>query len=176
MFYVNKLIILFLSSVFILITSSVNSIYADHLEPNEGIFKEYGIANIVINEDGEYKIYLQIIIRNENGQLINVTESTATGSYIDHEITTNVFNKLMGEKKIIIVDNIKYEKVQWKFSPSLEHRFIGLYPLYSEIAMEFESEPDKAKRMYTMQKDYATWKMHYFVCKKNHIITIQKGR
>ena len=161
MFYVNKLIILFLSSVFILITSSVNSIYADHLEPNEGIFKEYGKANIVTNEDGEYKIYLQIIIRNENGQLINVTESTATGSYIDHEITTNVFNKLMGEKKIIIVDNIKYEKVQWKFSPSLEHRFIGLYPLYSEIAMEFESEPDKAKRMYTMQKDYATWKMHY---------------
>ena len=65
------------------------------------------------------------------------------------------------EWKIIIVDNIKYEKVQWKFSPSLEHRFIGLYPLYSEIAMEFESEPDKAKRMYTMQKDYATWKMHY---------------
>ena len=160
MLYVNKLIILFLS-VFILITSSVNSIYADHLEPGEGIFREDGQANIIKNEDGEYQIYLQITIRNENGQLINVTENTATGSYIDHEVTTNAFNKLMGEKKIIVIDNIKYEKVQWKFSPSLEHRVIGLYPVYSEIAIEFESESDKTKRIHTEQKDYAIWKMHY---------------
>ena len=144
-----------------LITSSVNSIYADHLEPGKGIFKNIAQTHIVTNEDGEYKIYLQIIIRNENGQLINVTESTAIGSYIDHEITTNAFNKLMGEKKIIVIDNIKYEKVQWKYKPSLESRFLGLYPVYSEIAIEFESDPDEAKRMHTKQKDYAIWKMHY---------------
>ena len=44
----------------------------------------------------------------------------------------------MGEKEIITIDNIKYEKVQYIFSPTLEQRFLGLYPIFSAITLEFE--------------------------------------
>ena len=159
----KKFILLFLISIFtILLIGSVDSIYGDHLELGKGIFKEQSQANIITNEDGQYQIYLQLIIRNENGQLINVTESTAIGSYIDHKITDNVFNQIMGEKEIITIDDTKYEKAEWQFSPTLEERFIGLYPIYSEITLEIETgNNDTMTKMHELPKEYSIWKMHY---------------
>ena len=128
-----------LSVIFVtLIAGSVQSIAADHLEPGQGIFVDDAEANLATTEDSNYRVYLQMVLRNGDDQLINVTESTANGAYISHEITDHVFDTLMGEKEIIIIDDIRYEKVQYIFNPALEHRWIGFYPIFSERTLEFE--------------------------------------
>ena len=128
----KKFTILFLSIVFVaLIVSSIQSVTADHLEPGIGIFIDEQDVELATTEDSKYQVYLQVVIRNGDDQLINVTESTANGAYIPHKITDHVFDTLMGEKEIITIDNIKYEKVQYIFSPTLKQRFLGLYPIFS---------------------------------------------
>ena len=140
-----------LSSVIfaILITCSVQFVVADHVEPGEGIYKDYGDVNIVTTQDSEWQVNLQTILRTGDGQLINVTENTANAAYIPHKITDHVFDTLMGEKEIVTIDDIKYEKVQYTYTPSLEHRFMGLYPIFSEYYdLKFESTPEAREQMH----------------------------
>ena len=111
---------------------SIQSAYADHTEPGTGIFKDEEMVTLIVTTNTEYLVYLQIQVRNGDDQLISVTESTATGAFIDHELTDHVFDTLMGQKEIVVIDNIKYEKVQYAFSPTLEERWVGLYPIFSE--------------------------------------------
>ena len=152
-----------LSVIFVtLIAGSVQSIAADHLEPGQGIFIDDAEVNLATTEDSNYRVYLQMVLRNGDDQLINVTESTANGSFIPHKITDHVFDTLMGEKEIITIDNIKYEKVQYIFSPTLEQRFLGLYPIFSAITLEFISEPGpQSIKLYEESQDYSIWKIHY---------------
>ena len=152
-----------LSVIFVtLIAGSVQSIAADHLEPGQGIFVDDAEVNLATTEDSNYQVYLQMVLRNGDEQLINVTESTANGAYISHEITDHVFDTLMGEKEIITIDNIKYEKVQYIFSPTLEQKFLGLYPIFSAITLEFVSEPGpQSIKLYEESQDYSIWKIHY---------------
>ena len=152
-----------LSVIFVtLIAGSVQSISADHLEPGQGIFVDDAEVNLATTEDSNYQVYLQMVLRNGDDQLINVTESTANGSFIPHKITDHVFDTLMGEKEIITIDNIKYEKVQYIFSPTLEQRFLGLYPIFSAITLEFVSEPGpQSIKLYEESQDYSIWKIHY---------------
>ena len=159
----KKFIALLLSVILVtLIAGSVQSIYADHLEQDQGIFVDDAEVNLATTEDSNYQVYLQMVLRNGDDQLINVTESTANGAYISHEITDHVFDTLMGEKEIITIDNIKYEKVQYIFSPTLEQRFLGLYPIFSAITLEFISEPGpQSIKLYEESQDYSIWKMHY---------------
>ena len=159
----KKLPKLLLGAIFVaLITCYVESIYAEQDIPIEGLFAKPGVVELVTTEDTDYKIYAQLVLRNADGQLISVTESTAHGSLIPHMISDHVFDTLMDQKEIVAIDNVKYEKAQWKFSPSLAERFIGLYPIYSEIPLEFVSEPgDDSVKMYESKKDYSIWKMHY---------------
>ena len=130
-----------------LLSCSIQSIYADHLEPDQGIFVDDAEVNLATTEDSNYQVYLQMILRNGDGQLINVTESTANGAYIPHKITDHVLDTLMGKKEIIIIDNIRYEKVQYIFSPTLEHRWTGFYPIFSEIPLEFKYEEGAVAKM-----------------------------
>ena len=147
-----------LSAIFIaLIACSIQSISADH-ESDEGIFKDKNEVNLVITQDSDYQVYLLTILRNGDGQLINVTENTKTGAYIPHEISDYVFDTLMGEKEIITIDNIKYEKVQYTFSPTLEQRWIGMYPIFEEIPIKIKVEGGKILNVY---KDHSLWKIHY---------------
>jgi len=166
----KKFTILFLSVVFVaLIVSSIQSVTADHLEPGIGIFIDEQDVELATTEDSKYQVYLQVVIRNGDGQLINVTESTANGAYIPHKITDHVLDTLMGKKEIIIIDNIRYEKVQYIFSPTLEERFIGLYPIFSEITLEFVSEPGpESIKLYEESQDYSIWKIHYCAEFKGH--------
>ena len=150
---------LLLSVIFVaLIACSIQSVYADHLEPGEGIFKDESDVNLVSTQDSDYQVYLLAILRNGDGQLINVTENTKTGAYIPHEIADYVFDTLMGEKEIVTIDNIKYEKVQYTFSPTLEQRWIGMYPIFEEIPIKIKVEGGKILNVY---KDHSLWKMHY---------------
>ena len=163
MFFVKKFIIILLSVGFIiLIFNSMQSISAEQNIPTEGLFVSPAVVNLVTTHDTDWKVYLQTIIRNADGDLINVTESAKHGSYIPHMISDHVFDNLMSEKEIITVDGIKYEKAQWKNNPSVEERFIGLYPIYSEIKMKFVSGPEEeTKKMHGSKKDFSIWKIHY---------------
>ena len=156
------------SIVFVaLIACSVQSVTADHLEPGQGIFVNEGEVNLVVSTDTKFQVYLQAVIRNVDGQLINVTESTTTGAYIPHKITDDVFDTLMGEKEIVTIDDIKYEKVQYTYAPTLEQRFIGLYPIYTEISLEFTYEEDSFTKL-QRDKDYSLWKIHHCATFKGH--------
>ena len=112
-----------LSAIFItLITSSIQSISADDSDL-------LGV-DIIPTKDSEFEVHLQVVVRDSQGQLVSVTESTSgfttvtllgkmiagvvivDNNQVMTNLTDNVFNKEV-EKEIITVDNIKYEKVQW---------------------------------------------------------------
>jgi len=109
----KEIVILLLGTIFILLLAdSTESVTADHLEPGEGIFKNENQINLVSIKDSKYQAYLQIEVRNAQGQLISITETTHV-KHIPHEITDDVFDTMLGKKKIITIDNIKYEKIQY---------------------------------------------------------------
>ena len=109
----KKFTIALLSVIFVaLIACSIQSISADHLEPGQGIYKDENSVNLVSTKDSKYQIYIQVQVRNEQGQLVSISEASR-GNYLPHEMTDYVFNEKLGKKEIIIIDNIKYEKVQY---------------------------------------------------------------
>ena len=177
----KKSTIVLLGTVFVvLIACSVQPVVADHLEPGDGIYKDVSDVNLVnvhsqwehcIQDCGnlpKWQVSLLTILRTSDGQLINVTESTANAAYVPHQITDHVFDTLMGEKEIITIDDIKYEKVQYTFTPTLEHRFMGLYPIFSEYYdLEFESTPEAREKM-GEYRDFSQWKIHYCATFKGH--------
>ena len=160
----KKFTIWLLSAVFVaLIACSIQSISADHewQMGGEGIFANQIEVNLVTTQDSDYQVYLQAVLRNGDGQLINITENTKTAAYIPHELTDHVFDTLMGEKEIITIDNIKYEKVQYTFSPTLEQRWMGIYPISEQITINIEVEGDALVQINKKNKDHSLWKIHY---------------
>ena len=158
----KKFMVLLIGVIFVaLITASVQFAYADHTEPGIGIFKDATNVELIETTDTEYQVYLQIQVRNGNGQLISITESTMTGAYIPHELVDRVFDTLMGKKEIITIDNIKYEKVQYMYTPSLEYRSVLLYPIFAEIDFTFEVSTEQINRIHSINQEYAHWKIDY---------------
>ena len=115
--------ILLLGVIFLaLIAGSVQSIYADHiLEDGKGIFKDEYYQNFAktTNSNSKYQIHLQVEIRNVQGQLISIAE-TSHGNYIPEGISDLLFYEKLGKKEIVTIDNIKYEKAQYVDSPMKE--------------------------------------------------------
>ena len=169
MLYVRKFTIVLLSAIFLtLISYSAQSVAADHVEPGGGIYKNFGDVNIVPTKDSKYKTHLQLILRTNDGQLINITESSRSAAYIPHAITDHVFDTLMGKKEIITIDNVMYEKVQYRYTPTLEHRFMGLYPIFSEnYDLVFETTPEAREKMHE-HKEFSMWKIHYCATFEGH--------
>ena len=125
-FCMNGFAIPLLGVIFvILITSSVPSIAVDDPVDNKEVSEDADKLNIVPTEDPKYKIYLHVIVRNAQSELIGVTETLPCqfGSncfeYMPkcylcreaHEVTDYAFDTLLGKKEIITIYNIKYEKV-----------------------------------------------------------------
>jgi len=166
---VKKFTIGLLSVIFVaLIACSIQSISADHLEPGQGIFKDVGAVDLVTTQDTNYQVYLQTILRNGDDQLISITENTKTGAYIPHKVTDHVFDTLMGKKEIVTIDNIKYEKVQYTFSPTLEQRTENIYPIFEEIPIEYLVEEEALAQMKEDIRDYYSWKIHYCATFEGH--------
>ena len=152
---------LLLGAIFVaLIAGSVQSISADH-ESGKGIFKNEREVNLADTKNTDYQVYLQAVLRNGDGHLISVIESTANAGHISHKLTDYIFDTLMGEKEIIIIDNIKYEKVQYTFSPTLEQRWMGMYPILEQITININVKGDAAAQMNKKIKDHNVWKIHY---------------
>ena len=134
----KKLTVVLLSVIFTaLIMGSIQLISADHLEPGLGIFKNEKAINTISTEDSKYQIYVTVEIRNVQGELISVTEATR-GIHIAHEITDYTFNEKLGEKEIITIDNIKYEKHQFMVSHDFPEDIVKLktkwtFPTCGEI-------------------------------------------
>ena len=161
MFYMKWLVMPLLGVIFVaLVACSIQSISADH-ETDKGIFKDRSEVNLADTKNTNYQVYLQVVHRNGDGQLISIIESTANAGHISHKLTDDIFDTLMGEKEIIIIDNIKYEKVQYTFSPTLEQRWMGMYPILEQITININVEGDAATQMNKKIKDHNVWKIHY---------------
>ena len=94
-----------LSIIFVLVAGSTHYISADDSTDNK--FNEPILS---MSEDSRYQLHVQLIVRNVEGHLIGVTEGIH-GLYVPHKITDNAFDTIFGEKEIVTVDGIKYEKV-----------------------------------------------------------------
>jgi len=116
----KKIVILLLGTIFILLLAdSTGSVAADHLEPGEGIYKNENQINLVTTKDSKYQVHLQVEVRNAQGQLISISE-TSHVNHIPDEITDNTFDTMLGKKEIITIDNVKYEKIQYTGTLDIE--------------------------------------------------------
>ena len=159
---------LFLSVIFVtLIAGSVQSVAGDHLEPGQGIYVSHGMVNLVQTKDTNYEVYLHVITRTGDGQLISVVENMMDAAYIPHEITDHIFDTKMGKKEIVTVDNIKYEKVQVTMKPTLEHRFVLLYPIFAEIPFTIETTAEREAVM-SKDREHARWSIDYCAIFEGH--------
>jgi len=103
-----------------LITNSAQSTAVDDSGGNEMVSEDVDKLNAVPTKDSKYKIYLNTVVRNTQGELISVAEGSwcklfeiDCSVHMHPEITDYAFDTLLGEKEIITIDNIMYEKVQF---------------------------------------------------------------
>ena len=101
--------ILLVAIIIGLIIGSPQFVYGDHVLGGTGIMKNEYQVNSVSTKDSKYEIHLQIVVRNAQGQLISVTESTS-GKHIPHKITDKIFDHEFGEEMIMLLKDITYEK------------------------------------------------------------------
>ena len=112
----KKFTIVLLSTIFItLITGSAQYVTADHtLKDGKGIFKDEYNLNSVFSKDSKYQIYLHVIVRNAQDQLVSVSENMH-GYYLPHQLTDQIIDKMQPDdnlsKEIVIIDKMKYEKI-----------------------------------------------------------------
>ena len=154
----------------LLITGSIQSVTADHLEPGKGLFKDKAVVELTKTEDSNYLVYLQTVLRNGDGELVGVMHGSVGGLQgwvIHHKVTDHVFDTLMGEKEIVTIDNIKYEKVQYTFTPTLEQRTIKYYPIFEEIPIKYELDKNTLALMKEL-REYYSWKIHYCATFEGH--------
>ena len=102
--------------------------------------------------------------------MISVAEGMH-GFVIPHQVTDHVFDTLMGKKEIVTINNIKYEKVQYTFSPTLEQRTEKIYPIFEETPIEYVVEGDALAQMKEDIRDYYRWVIHYCATFKGHEYT-----
>ena len=117
----------------LLLTYSVESVTADHLDPDKGIFSSENQVNLILDKDSKYKIHLLVEVRNTQGQLISVSESEG-GFVIPHKVTDHVFDDLLGKKEIITIDNIKYEQAKFYGEPDGMIDWQYIVPIYNTPA------------------------------------------
>ena len=116
----KKFTMLLLGIFFVtLIAGSVESVAADHLLPGEGVFKDENDVNIASSIDSKYQIHFQVIVRNAQNQLVSVSQSVH-GYYIPHQITDQIFDEHPGKRGIVIIDKMKYEKIQQTYTRDVQ--------------------------------------------------------
>ena len=106
--HMKKFAMVMLGTIFVtLIVSSFQSLAAQN-------------ENDVMNS--EYKIHLQVIVRDANEQLVSVIESTNTkifptylpdGTLVEGFIDYMFDRELQNDYQVITIDGTKYEKVVW---------------------------------------------------------------
>ena len=105
--------------IMVLVISSIQSISADHSLDGKGVYEDENNVNHALTIDSKYQIYVQVIIRNAQDQLVSVSE-TMHGKYIPHEITDFVFDNMKGKKEDIVIDKIKYERIHYTMTYDIQ--------------------------------------------------------
>ena len=113
---VKVLTILLLGAIFPVLIVTFQFSPLDESFGDEEISQDKDKMNIVYTINPKYQIHQQGIIRNGDGQLVNVTENIVTGAYIPHKIPDKLFENLMGEIEMITIDGIMYEKIEYETS------------------------------------------------------------
>ena len=113
-----------------LIVGSTQDVLAEDIT---NILKPVSIKN------SEYQFHLQVILRDGDGRLISVIE-TINGYYIPHDITDEAFDYYFGKKEIVVVDNIKYEKVQYAEKYSLDLPLKLMFFIPANIKVSYGTE------------------------------------
>ena len=90
-------------------------------------------------KNSEYQFHLQIVLRDGDGRLISVIE-TINGYYIPHDITDEAFDYHFGKKEIVVVDNIKYDKVQYTEKYSLDLPLKLMFFIPANLKVSYGSE------------------------------------
>ena len=153
----KKIIVVLLGVIFTLVTGSIHYISADDSTDNQRP------EIVVVTKDSKFQLHIQVIFRNAQDQLIGATEGTYS-AYIPHKLTDVAFDTMFGEKEIVTVDGIKYEKVQITFTPTLQQRYMSIYPVYSEVdKLQVEFSDDSVTKMHEENKNYSNWKLHYCI-------------
>ena len=131
-----------------LITNSAQSTAVDDSGGNEMVSEDVDKLNAVPTKDSKYKIYLNTVVRNTQSELISVAEGSwcklfeiDCSVHMHPEITDYAFDTLLGEKEIITIDNIMYEKVQfstwseytWLFDTS-DRKQVGVWEFYDHTS------------------------------------------
>ena len=93
-----------------------------------------------------YEVYLQTTIRDAQGQLLSVTESTLGWVVITAfpdgksmpDLVEQVFNhNILDEKEVVTIDNVKYEKIQFFDEGVIDHnKLLNLNPTTSLYTSE----------------------------------------
>ena len=111
--------VLLLGFIFVaLITSYIPFSAGDASADTMVVSEDKDKLNNIPTHDSKYKIYLHVLIRNAQGELIGIADTgeksrlVSGPQYLPHEITDEIFDMLNVKKEIITVDNIKYEKIQ----------------------------------------------------------------
>ena len=94
-----------------LVIGTIQYASADHSLGGQGIFKNENDVNLAFTKDSKWLIHLQVIVRDAQDQLVSVTEVTH-GSYIPHEVSDYIFDEYLGEKEIINIGKVSYEKAE----------------------------------------------------------------
>ena len=102
-----------------LIIGSIQYASADHSLGGNGIFKDENSVNIASTIDSKWLIHLQAVVQDAQNQLVSVTAATH-GSYIPHEISDYIFDEYLGEKEIVNINKIKYQKAQQIFGSNVD--------------------------------------------------------
>jgi len=106
-----------LGFIFVVLITSYIPFSAGDDSSDTKIVSEDKLNNIT-TQDSKYKIYLHVLIRNAQGELIGIADTgeksrlVSGPQHLPHEITDEIFDMLNVKKEIITVDNIKYEKIQ----------------------------------------------------------------
>ena len=101
----KKFTIALLGVIFVtLIAGSVQSVTADHL------FEDENVVNHVSTKDSKYQIHIQVQVRNEQGQLVSISESLY-GYYIPHEISDHTFESVKKQCNNLL-ERLSHERVE----------------------------------------------------------------
>ena len=139
----KKFTIALLGVIFVALAAcSIQSISADDLEPGQEFSEDEKTEVVFLTKDSKYKLHVQVVVRNADNQVVSVAEAIG-GMYVHHKMTDNAFDTSMGKKKIVTVDGIKYEKVQFydSYTKDWDAAYpVGLWVLTfcEEINSEFE--------------------------------------
>jgi len=84
-----------------------------------------------------YEVYSQSVVRDAQGQLLSVTESTKTwvlvssfsdGVLIPDLVDYVINNNMIAEKKVLTIGNVKYEKIQFQIEKVIDHNVLTNSP------------------------------------------------